>query len=166
MTEPGGGRGEIPLFREEYRSQARGQFVVIKFLRMIAMIVMILLFFGFALHPPAVMWSPRKTVGAVITGLSVPLLLQAHWQLGASFSVKAKARALVTTGIYSKIRNPIYLFSGLVLVGLSLFLSIWGPVVVALVLVPLQTYRARKEERVLAAAFGEKYQTYKKNTWF
>jgi protein-S-isoprenylcysteine O-methyltransferase Ste14 len=68
--------------------------------------------------------------------------------------------------ICSKVRNPIYLFSGLVLAGLSLFLSIWGPLAVAVVLIPLQVRRARKEERVLAAAFGEKYQIYKRNTWF
>jgi protein-S-isoprenylcysteine O-methyltransferase Ste14 len=97
-------------------------------MNLLTMIVMILLIFIFALHPPSVMWSPRKVIGAVIAGLSFPLFLLAHWQLGASFSVKAKARALVTTGIYSKIRNPIYFFSGLVLVGLSLFLSIWGAV--------------------------------------
>jgi protein-S-isoprenylcysteine O-methyltransferase Ste14 len=137
-----------------------------KLLRIIAMMVTIFLIFSFALHPPSVMWSPRKVIGAIIAGLSLPLLLLAHWQLGASFSVKAKARALVTTGIYSKVRNPIYLFSGLVLVGLSFFLSIWGPLVVAVVLIPLQAYRARKEEQVLAAAFGEKYQIYKRSTWF
>jgi protein-S-isoprenylcysteine O-methyltransferase Ste14 len=137
-----------------------------KLLAIIVMVVTALLIFSFALHPPSLMWSPRMVIGAVIAGLSFPLLLLAHWQLGASFSVKAKARALVTTGIYSKVRNPIYLFSGLVLMGLSLFLSIWAPLVVAVVLIPPQFYRARKEERVLAAAFGEKYQVYKRSTWF
>ena len=135
-------------------------------MNLLTMIVLILVVFIFALHPPSVMWSPRKVIGAVIAGLSFPLLLLARWQLGASFSLKAKARALVTSGIYSKVRNPIYFFSGLLLVGLLLFLSIWGPLVVAVVLIPLQTYRARKEERVLAAAFGEKYQVYKRGTWF
>ncbi len=137
-----------------------------RLLTIIVMIVTILLIFGFALHPPSVMWSPRKVIGAIIVGLSFPLNLLALWQLGASFSAGAKARALVTTGIYSKIRNPIYLFSGLFLAGLSLFLSIWGPLVVAVVLIPLQARRARVEERVLADAFGERYQVYKRSTWF
>jgi protein-S-isoprenylcysteine O-methyltransferase Ste14 len=149
--------------REEYRGKARAE---VMRMNLLTMIVLILVIFIFALHPPSVMWSPRKVIGAVIAGLSFPLLLLARWQLGASFSVKAKARALVTSGIYSKVRNPIYFFSGLLLVGLSLFLSIWGPLVVAVVLIPLQAYRARKEERVLAAAFGEKYQIYKRGTWF
>jgi len=140
--------------------------VGMKLLTIIVTIVTILVIFSFVLHPPSLIWSPRMVVGAVIAGLSFPLLLLAHGQLGASFSVRAKARALVTTGIYSKVRNPIYLFSGLVLTGLSLFLSIWAPLVVAVVLIPLQVHRARKEERVLAAAFGERYQTSKRSTWF
>lgn len=130
------------------------------------MIVIILLIFSLALHPPSVMWAPRKVIGAIIVGLSLPLHILALWQLGSSFSVRAKPCALVKTGIYSKIRNPIYLFSSLFLAGLSLFLSIWGPLVVAMVLIPLQVRRARKEERVLADAFGERYQTYKRSTWF
>jgi protein-S-isoprenylcysteine O-methyltransferase Ste14 len=30
----------------------------------------------------------------------------------------------------------------------------------------MQIARARKEERVLAAAFGEEYERYKAGTWF
>jgi protein-S-isoprenylcysteine O-methyltransferase Ste14 len=90
----------------------------------------------------------------------------ARWQLGSSFSVRAKASRLVTAGLYSRIRNPIYLFGGLMLVGLSLFFSVWGPLAVVLVIVPLQVVRARREERVLAEAFGEEYERYKSTTWF
>jgi protein-S-isoprenylcysteine O-methyltransferase Ste14 len=117
-------------------------------------------------HAPEVVWSTEKVIGAVIAGLSFPLFVLARWQLGSSFSVKAKASRLVTTGLYSRIRNPIYLFGGLFTVGLSLFLSPWGPLVVALVIVPMQIVRARREERVLAEAFGEEYERYKSKTWF
>jgi protein-S-isoprenylcysteine O-methyltransferase Ste14 len=34
------------------------------------------------------------------------------------------------------------------------------------VLVPLQIFRARKEEQVLHEAFGEEYARYKAATWF
>jgi len=137
-----------------------------RLLTILVAVATIVAVFSFVLHPASLIWSPRMVVGAVIAGLSFPFFLLAHWQLGASFSVRAKAHALVTSGIYSKVRNPIYLFSGLVLVGLSLFQSIWAPLAVAAVIIPLQVYRARKEERVLAAAFGEKYQDYKRSTWF
>jgi protein-S-isoprenylcysteine O-methyltransferase Ste14 len=117
-------------------------------------------------HASEVDWGTAKVIGAVIVGVSFPLFMLARWQLGSSFSVRAKASRLVTTGLYSRIRNPIYLFGGLMLVGLSLFLSVWGPLAVVLVIVPLQVVRARREERVLAEAFGEEYERYKSRTWF
>jgi protein-S-isoprenylcysteine O-methyltransferase Ste14 len=117
-------------------------------------------------YAPEVEWSTAKLIGAVIAGIALPLFVLARLQLGSSFSIKAKAGRLVTTGLYSRIRNPIYLFGGLFLVGLSLFFSVWGPLVVALVIVPLQVVRARREERVLTEAFGEEYERYKSKTWF
>jgi protein-S-isoprenylcysteine O-methyltransferase Ste14 len=117
-------------------------------------------------HAHEVVWSTAKVIGAVIVGVSFPLFVLARWQLGSSFSIKAKAGRLVTTGLYSRIRNPIYLFGGLFTVGLSLFVSVWGPLVVALVIVPLQVVRSRREEQVLAGAFGEEYERYKRGTWF
>jgi protein-S-isoprenylcysteine O-methyltransferase Ste14 len=118
------------------------------------------------IYPPEVDWTTEKVIGAVIAGISFPLFVLARWQLGSSFSVRAKASRLVTTGLYSRVRNPIYLFGGLFIVGLSLFVSVWGPLAVALVIVPLQVVRARREERVLAEAFGEEYERYKNKTWF
>jgi protein-S-isoprenylcysteine O-methyltransferase Ste14 len=111
-------------------------------------------------------WTTEKIVGAVIVAVFFPPFMLARLQLGKSFSLTAKAERLVTTGLYSRIRNPIYLFGGLVTVGLSLFVSVWGPLVVAIVIVPLQIYRSRKEEQVLASAFGEEYMRYKSKTWF
>jgi protein-S-isoprenylcysteine O-methyltransferase Ste14 len=34
------------------------------------------------------------------------------------------------------------------------------------VLIPLQIYRTRKEEQVLAEKFGDAYLEYKRKTWF
>ena len=55
------------------------------------------------LHADLVAWTPVKLVGAVIAGVGAALLVTARLQLGASFSVQAKANKLVTTGLYSKI---------------------------------------------------------------
>lgn len=117
-------------------------------------------------HPPAIEWTTAKIIGATIIAAALPLFLLARWQLGASFSVKAEAHTLVTTGLYARIRNPIYLFGGVMLAGLSLFFSPFGPLVVGAVLIPLQVSRARREEQVLTAAFGEEYERYKQGTWF
>ena len=118
------------------------------------------------MHASEVVWSTPKVIGAVTAGISFPLVVLARWQLGRSFSITATAGRLVTTGLYSRIRNPIYLFGGLFGVGLSLFVSVWGPLVVVLILAPLQIARARREERVLADSFGEEYERYKSKTWF
>jgi protein-S-isoprenylcysteine O-methyltransferase Ste14 len=133
---------------------------------LLTLAVIIVIVASLLVYAPEVDWNTAKVIGAVLVGISFPLFVLARWQLGSSFSVKAKASRLVTTGLYSRLRNPIYLFGGLFIVGLSLFLSPWGPLVVALVIVPMQVMRARREERVLAEAFGEEYERYKSNTWF
>ncbi len=118
------------------------------------------------LHANLVQWTALKTAGAVLALFSVAMLAVARLQLGAAFSVKAKAKTLVTTGLYSRIRNPIYVFGGLFLLGMAMVLANWILLAVVAVLVPLQINRARKEEAVLSAAFGEEYARYKARTWF
>ena len=111
-------------------------------------------------------WTPMRIAGAVVGLPSVALLVLARIQLGGSFSVSAKAQALVTQGLYSRIRNPIYIFGGLTIVGVFLFFGLPKFIWLLAALVPLQIYRARKEEQVLAAKFGDEYRAYKAQTWF
>jgi len=119
-----------------------------------------------ALHVSSVTWTPARVAGAVIASLGLVLLLVARIQLGRSFAVSAQARKLVTTGLYSHIRNPIYVFSALFLCGVAIAMGRPVLLLVLLVLVPVQISRARKEERVLTEAFGEEYVRYKAQTWF
>ena len=111
-------------------------------------------------------WTPGKIAGAALALVSVALLVTARLQLGGSFSVKAKATKLVTTGLYAKIRNPIYVFGALTLVGIAIVLENWVLLVLVVVLIPIPVMRARKEEAVLHQAFGEEYDKYKAGTWF
>src|SRR5260370_4431803 len=115
-------------------------------------------------HLGEVEWTAAKAAGAVMCGVSLPLLVVARLQLGASFSARAKARALVTTGLYARLRNPIYVFGVLFILGLSLLLANWILFLFALVIIPMQMYRARNDERVLAAPFGEVDERYKDAT--
>lgn len=119
-----------------------------------------------AFHLNLVEWTPVKLVGAAVAVAGVALLVTARLQLGGAFSVKAKASKLVTTGLYSKIRNPIYVFGALAMVGVAVVLENWVLLGLVVVLIPLQRFRARKEEAVLAEAFGEEYARYKEQTWF
>ena len=119
-----------------------------------------------ALHVSSVAWTPARIGGAVVAVFGLVFLLTARIQLGRSFSVGAQAKKLVTTGLYSKIRNPIYVFSAMFLGGVAIVIGHPMLLLLLCVLVPLQIFRARKEEQVLHEAFGEEYARYKAATWF
>lgn len=111
-------------------------------------------------------WNPARTVGLVIILPSLVLLFVARFQLGRSFSVTPQAKELVTRGLYSKIRNPIYFFGFFVVLGLVIALQKPYLYVLPFVLIVVQTVRARQEARVLEAKFGDAYREYRKKTWF
>ncbi len=108
----------------------------------------------------------RITIGAVVGMLSFSLLLISRRHLGDSFSVLPKAMPLVTTGLYSKIQHPLYFFLDLLILGVivafdwPIVLLPWGALVV------IHALQARREEKVLAAAFRSDYESYKIRTWF
>lgn len=111
-------------------------------------------------------WPLMRVAGAVVFAVGLAMWTMARVQLGASFSVQAKAKRLVTTGVYSRIRNPIYIAGQMMFVGAALFVPSWIPMVVVALTVPMQVVRARKEAEVLHEAFGEEYEAYRLRTWF
>ena len=111
---------------------------------------------------------PLTTTRAVGLGIAIPsflLLVLSRVQLGRAFSVNPKAITLVTTGIYSRIRNPIYVFSSLMITGGIIWANYPWFLLTVLVLIPLQIYRSHKEAQVLEDKFGEAYLNYKRRTW-
>jgi len=111
-------------------------------------------------------WNIVRWIGLFIGIPALILLFVARFQLGRSFAVTPQARELVTHGIYSKIRNPMYLFSSLLVIGFVLAVQIPLLTVILLVLLPIQIIRARQEARMLEAKFGQGYRNYRQNTWF
>src|SRR5260221_13138145 len=81
-------------------------------------------------------WNAARAVGLCIAVPSVVLLSTARWQLGHSFSVTPQAKELVTNGLYAKIRNPIYVFSALFLLGLVIATQYRYAPLFPLILVP------------------------------
>ena len=116
-------------------------------------------------HPPAA-WTALPVTGLGLMIAGFVFWTVARFQLGASFTVKAEARQLVTRGLYSKIRNPIYVFGSMVMAGGILLFgkSVW--LLIFLLVIPLQIWRTGKESAVLEAAFGEEYRKYRAGTWF
>jgi protein-S-isoprenylcysteine O-methyltransferase Ste14 len=93
-------------------------------------------------------------------------VILSRYTLGRSFSVRAKATALVTSGIYSRIRNPIYVSGMLFIGGAVLMIGRIEGLAFFLVVIPMQIIRARREAAVLEAEFGDAYREYRKQTWF
>ena len=105
-------------------------------------------------------------IGILLIVVGLVIWVLARKDMG-KITVKIIPTKLVTTGIYSKIRHPLYLGVKLVFLGLALLLrSIIGIVLVVVVLIPLHIYRAKKEEQELIKKFGKKYLDYKKKTLF
>lgn len=116
-------------------------------------------------HSPAA-WTAMPIAGLCLMIAGFVLWTVARFQLGASLTVTAQAKQLVTRGLYSKIRNPIYVFGSCVVAGIILFLGhpIWLLIFAAII--PLQIWRTRREAQTLETAFGEAYRAYRATTWF
>ena len=102
----------------------------------LVLVLLVIIFVG--VHFSSQPWTPMRIAGVVIALPSLALLVLARIQLGGSFSVRPKAQALVTHGLYSRIRNPIYLFGALAIAGIFLYMNqplyLW----LLAVLIPLQ----------------------------
>ena len=116
-------------------------------------------------NPPSV-WGPMQILGLCLLAIGFILWTTARFQLGKSLAVTAQAKKLVTTGLYSKIRNPIYVFGSCVIAGL--ILTVGRPIylLIFIAIIPLQVWRNRKESSVLESAFGDEYRNYRASTWF
>lgn len=111
-------------------------------------------------------WNAQRYAGTALAVMGVGFIAVARYQLGRSFSVKAEAHKLVTSGLYSKIRNPIYVFGMVMPTGVILILGKPEGWLVLLAGAVGQTIRARREAKVLEAAFGDDYREYRSKTWF
>jgi protein-S-isoprenylcysteine O-methyltransferase Ste14 len=111
-------------------------------------------------------WNGQRIVGSVLLMVGVALLSLARFQLGRSFSVTPQAKKLVTHGLYSRVRNPIYLFGAVVIAGAFLIVQRPALWILFLLVGAMQIVRAHKESQVLEAKFGDEYRAYRARTWF
>lgn len=110
--------------------------------------------------------EPAQRAGLALAIAAFILWATARIQLGGSFSVQPKAKVLVTRGLYSRIRNPIYVFGMMWIAGLVLTVGQPSWLLILALLIPLQILRARREAHVLEEKFGEAYREYRRQTWF
>lgn len=135
-------------------------------LNVITLAIVILAVIFFVTHAMNLPWTALRIAGLAIALPAFILFSTARMQLGRSFSVEAKATELVTAGIYSRIRNPIYFFGALMILGVIVWTGRPILLLIYVILIPAQIVRARKEAQILEAKFGDAYVEYRKKTWF
>jgi protein-S-isoprenylcysteine O-methyltransferase Ste14 len=111
-------------------------------------------------------WTELRIAGAILAAVGYSTFVTARLQLGKSFAVTPQAKELVTFGLYSRIRNPIYVFVDVMIFGLILALHLYWLFALFPLLVIMHVIRARREGKVLHEKFGQAYVDYRNQTWF
>ena len=90
-------------------------------------------------------------------------IIGSNWTHAAEYQIK-KNHELVTTGIYSYIRHPIYTGFFLMIVGAELIVGSYLFFLFFVGLIFIHLFQARKEEKILLEKFGMRYRIYMKKT--
>jgi protein-S-isoprenylcysteine O-methyltransferase Ste14 len=137
------------LVRVRPAAKARGVEPRISALIGTLLLTVIVLFPRRELSPGADIVSTLLTLGGSIFAVVVLT------QLRESFSIMAEARQLVTAGVYSVVRHPLYLAEEIAAIGVAMqFFSLWTAVILA-VQIGFQLRRMQNEEVVLTEIFPE-----------
>ena len=108
-----------------------------------------------------VLWNGASTL---FTLLGSTMAIIAALDLGRSLSIMPEARKLVTEGLYSQIRHPLYLAEEIATIGFFLQFRSWQACLILIVHLFLQIRRMDWEEGILGREFSE-YDQYKRRTW-
>lgn len=107
-------------------------------------------------------------IGAIMNILGLSIWWSAKIKLGENWSAgygKPQIKNLVTTGIYSKIRHPLYWGINLTLIGLCFIHQNIYLIIPSIIIVLYFFYRMRIETKFLTKTLGKKYLDYKKISW-
>jgi len=112
---------------------------------------------------PALAW-----LGAAVFALALWLFHRTHQDLGRNWSVTLELREqhkLITTGIYSRLRHPMYTAFWLWALAQALLLPNWIAGPAGLVgFGTLFFFRIGREERMMTEMFGDEYRRYVERT--
>ncbi len=112
-----------------------------------------------------------KVPGLILYVLGLGLVLWArrtlgrNWGISTSTQVKLRqAHELVQDGPYARIRHPMYLGWWISMLGLVLLYPVWAVLLMFVFSLVSFFNRARREERALAARFGQAWIDYRRRT--
>jgi len=106
--------------------------------------------------------ATARAMGYPVFGLGLLLLLLSLSALKGGISGEIEpVTGLVTSGIYARLRHPLYLSFAISMLALDvLFASVSGILVTLFAFLPGMIWRARLEEEALAGRFGEEREEY------
>jgi protein-S-isoprenylcysteine O-methyltransferase Ste14 len=109
--------------------------------------------------------TPRLVIAVLLAAVGIWLavtFVSTFSRLGTPVDPRQPVKALVTTGLFAKTRNPGYEALGILLVALAIaFASDWTFVLLPVWALVIHYGVVAREERYLEAGFGEQYRRYK-----
>jgi protein-S-isoprenylcysteine O-methyltransferase Ste14 len=106
----------------------------------------------------------RWVIAAVVIVLGIGLMAAAitgFSRAGTAVQTRSPSTALVTTGVFSFARNPIYVGFFLILIGIAIAAALDWLLLFALVFLAIIHWGVvRREERYLTKKFGDAYTAY------
>ena len=132
-------------------------------------IYMTALFIGIGFNyvwPTSLLPGPWRYIAGMvivaIAGVVITPVLTRFRRAGTPFDVRKPASALITDGPYRFSRHPSYVALTLLYTGVTLLLNNgWALILVVPLLLVMDQWVVRKEERHLEVKFGEEYRRYK-----
>jgi protein-S-isoprenylcysteine O-methyltransferase Ste14 len=112
---------------------------------------------------------PVAVTGVALTWIGIAIALWARWHLGQYWSARITLKEdhkLISTGPYAYFRHPIYSGLDLAAIGGALAIDEWRCVAGVGLIVLGYWIKARKEESMLAAQFGEAFKEHCQHTGF
>lgn len=156
----------VPLFfisPDKIRRQ--GRFPVGSPVEKLVLGLFLLVYLGVLLIPVWVPFAEGAWLigGSVLYGFGLGL-----WVLSFRDYMHTPATELVTTGIYSRSRNPMYLGETLTFLGMAIAGASWPLILLVFLYGLLSILLVKGEERMLQAEFGQRYEAYcqKVRRWF
>ena len=100
--------------------------------------------------PSDIFWDGLSTALILIGTIASNLVV---FDLGRSFSVMPEARKLVTSGLYARIRHPLYLAHEITVLGIFLQFRSWQGLLILAIHLYFQIRRMDFEEGILSKTF-------------
>ncbi|MCH8245212.1 MAG: isoprenylcysteine carboxylmethyltransferase family protein [Bacteroidetes bacterium] len=142
--------------------------------RLVFALLLYLPIFAYMIRPAWMSWSEialpewMRLTGLGMGIIVIPLIYLVFRAIGSNISETVftkESHRLITTGIYTRVRHPLYMVSALALVSFSLLTANWFIAAMSVISMALiLAVVVPKEEKQLIQKFGDDYRNYQKRS--